>query len=257
MKLQALKKQRDQGFSKIEAILLIFILASVAFVGTKVLNLPQSKKTANQISSIAPIAQKVTTNTKDGQVTFNDLAAKASFTYPKSWAEKAIRGLCDEPNGCSETTDKIDAVEIQSPDKKVDLIWSGISGVGGSCDNSKPPTQGGCPVETVLNKAPIPGSANLYVVEGAIQVPNGQFQPFLAVQDSVTGVLSSGEYGLWYQSFRLPSTGHNTLFYMDNGYGVNAPMPQTFSSITQVAAYLSSKDVNQAKQILLSLKDGS
>lgn len=256
---EKLRNRHDiAGFSTVEALLLLVILAAVAFVGAKVLNLPKSKtQPASQIATTVPVKQNVTTQTRGGETVFNDDSAKASFSYPKSWTETAIKGLCNEPNGCSASTDNINSVELMSPDRKVDLVWSGVSGVGGNCDNNLPPTKGGCPSETVVGTEPIQSSSGLFVVEGAIEVPNGQYQPFLAVQDSATGVLSSGEHGLWYQSFKLPSTGNSTLFFMDNGYSGSTSIPQTFSSLNQVKSYLESQDVVQANQILLSLKVGS
>lgn len=248
------KKTNDSGFGKIEALMLLVILAAVGFVGAKVLSLPKANNKLQEITSNVSTPRKVSTISNGKQITFNDLAAKASFVYPNTWTEMSIKGLCDEPNGCSESTDKIDAVELQSPDKKVDLIWSGISGVGGNCDATKTPTQGGCPIETVFSAVPINSSPGLYVVNGAIEAPNGQYEPFLAVQDN-NGVLSSGVHGVWYQSFKLASTGNDTVFYMVNDYG-SGTVPQTFNTINQVKSYFSGTDQQQAIQILQSLKVG-
>ena len=188
--------------------------------------------------------------------TYSDSAAQASFQYPSTWSITHIRGLCDEPNGCAPSTDQISAQQVTSPDGSIKILWSGIGGVGGACDNTIPPTQsGGCTIESVFSSTPIAKASGLYVVEGAIEVSSGQYQPFLAVQDK-TGVLTSGEPGLWYQSFKLPSTGNDTLFYMNNGYkdGGGGTNPQTFPTLSQAQSYLDSSDATQAKQILLSLQ---
>ncbi len=255
------KLQNNQkGFTALEGSLVVLILAVIGVVGYMVYHNDYKTKTVSVTtrSNNKPATTTSTPKTTDTVTykTYSDYAAQASFQYPSTWTIANIRGACDEPNGCAPSTDKISAQLVTSPDGSVEIVWSGLSGVGGNCYNNVPPTQsGGCNIETVFNATPIPNASGLYVVEGAKEVSSGLYIPFLAVQDK-NGVLTSGEHNLWYQSFTLPSTGHHTLFNMNNGYkdaggGAN---PQTFATTSQVQAYLNSPDVTQAKQILLSLQ---
>jgi len=233
----------EKGFSVVEILMLLVAIALIVLVGYMVYK--DHHKTVT-----------LSTTTISTNKTFSDSAAQASFTYPSTWTLASIRGLCDEPNGCTPSSDHINAVELTSPDKSINLIWSGIGGVGGYCDNTIPPTQsGGCTIETVFSSTPLSKIAGLYVVEGAMEISSGQYQPFLAIQDK-TGLLTSGERGLWYQSFDLPSTGISTLFYMDNSYkdGGGGTSAQTFSSLSQVQTYLNTPFLIQAKQLLSSLQ---
>ncbi|MHB1865236.1 MAG: hypothetical protein ACYCPS_03700 [Candidatus Saccharimonadales bacterium] len=254
-------KNNEQGFSAVEIVLVVVIVALIGVVGWLVYKNHHKTITPNvaTISNNKPATPTTTPKTPTNTVTYktySDSAAQASFQYPSTWTLTSIRGLCDEPNGCAPSTDHISAQQVTSPDSSVEIVWSGISGIGGDCNNNVPPTQsGGCNIETVFSSTPIPKADGLYVVEGAMEVSSGQYQPFLAVQDK-NGVLTSGEQGLWYQNFKLPTTGNDTLFYMNNGYkdGGGGSNPQAYATTSQVQSYLNSSDVTQAKQILLSLQ---
>src|SRR5438093_3418235 len=66
-----------------------------------------------------------------------------SFRYPDNWVP--VKTLFDSSlyNG------QVDLFSIQSPDQVVTVNWmSGIQGLGGGCDTSKPTSQGGCPTFT-------------------------------------------------------------------------------------------------------------
>lgn len=254
-------KNNESGFGVVELLLVIVIVLLIGTVGWLVYKMHVKAPVANVSSSknIPTKSNSLSTSTVKYS-TYSDPTAQASFTYPNNWILTSVRGECDEPNGCTPSTDKISAVLVTSPDSTVKLLWSGISGVGGMCDNTIPPSQtnqsnlGGCTIETVFNSVPIPNATGLYVVEGAMQLSSGQYQPFLTVQDK-NGVITTGEPGLWYQSFVLPTTGNNTLFNMNNGYSIvgSNTTPETFNNLSQVQTYLNSTNVAQAKQILLSL----
>jgi hypothetical protein len=257
-------QKNESGFSVVEIVLVLVVVGLIGTVGWLVYKNHHKTTTASvattKSTSTTTTPKTTPTNTVTYK-TYSDSTAKASFMYPNTWTLSNIKGLCDEPNGCAPSTDQISAVEITSPDSNIQLLWSGISGIGGDCDNTIPPTQsdqstlGGCTVETVFSSTPISKATGLYVVEGAMEVQSGQYQPFLAVQDK-SGVITSGEPGLWYQDFKLPSTSNNTLFYMNNGYkdGGGGTNPQTYSTASQAQTYLSSSNITQAKQILLSLQ---
>ena len=253
--------KNQKGFSALELVLVLIIVVLIVVVGWLVYQNHNKITSTNKptSSTASKTSTKPTTNKSNSSAvsykTYTDSAAQASFQYPSNWNLASIRGLCDEPNGCSPSTDSISAEQITSPDNSVKIIWSGISGVGGYCNNKIPPTQsGGCTIETVFSSTPIPKANGLYVVEGAMEVSSGQYQPFLAVQDK-NGVLTSGEPGLFYQSFTLPSTNKHTLFNMNNTYkdGGGGGNTQTYATKSQVQSYLSSVDVTEAKQILMSL----
>lgn len=245
--------KNQKGFTVVEGLLILLILAVIAAVGYMVYHNDHKTKMAskNTTTSTSKITSTVTYKT------YSDSAAKASFQYPSTWAIANVKGGCDEPNGCAPSTDQINAQQITSPDGKIEIRWAGISGVGGYCAINTPPTQSnGCTVETVFSSTPISRASGLYVVEGAMEVSSGQYQPFLAVQDKGGVITSSKQVLLFFEDFKLPSTGNDTQFLMNNGNkdgtGVGAH-PQNYATTREAQTYLNSSDVIQAKQILLSL----
>ncbi len=254
-------RNNEKGFSAVEVILVLVVIIAIGVVGWLVYkdvhkaNKATTASTASNTGTKTPKATPKTT-TAASYKSYMDTAAKASFQYPSTWTIASIRGNCDELNGCAPSTDQTSAVDVTSPDGSMKLVWSGISGIGGYCDNTLPPTQsGGCTSETVFSATPIPMASGFYAVEGATELSSGQYQPFLAVQDK-TGAITTGEPGLWYQSFTLPSTGHGTVFHMDNIYSDtnSTATPQTFSTLKEAQDYFSSTNAAQAKQILLSFQ---
>jgi len=265
--------KNEKGFSAVEVIIIIIVIIIICGAGFLVYKHNNKKsllatttastassKSASKKNTVSAINTNPPTVSYTGWQTYHDTAAGASFFYPSNWTLTQIAGNCDTPGGCSAAEDKINAVELTSQDKNVSLEWSGISGVGGDCDNEPLSSQNpnGCSEETVFSVFPINNAMGLYVVEGAIQDKyKGSYAPFMAIQDS-NGVLKTGQYGLFYESFKLPTTNNKTLFRM-GGYPVNEfgtvsnEKTITFSTLSQAQNFFMSDDAQQAQDILLSL----
>ncbi|HUC87917.1 MAG TPA: hypothetical protein VMR95_02110 [Candidatus Binatia bacterium] len=248
-------KKNEKGFSFVEALIIIVVLALIGAAGLLV-HKDHDKASTTSTTVIKTAAYSLVRNTKTSEETYTDLAAKASFSFPSNWSFTKIEGLCDLP-GCSASSNGITAVELTSPDKGFDVVWSGVEGIGGgACYESS-----GCPYATVFSSTPIPKSPGLYVVVAAVQYDNSyqdtEYTPIIAVQDS-SGIIKTGSVGgSFYQIFNSPVNSRFTEFSMINGYkdgGVGYPSQQEFSIISSAQAYLSSSDAKQIQQILLSLK---
>ena len=244
----------NRGFGAVELIMAIVIVILLCVVGWYVY------KNHKKIDATVTTAVSTTVNNK----IFNDVGAGASFSYPSSWSIASFNGFCDDAK-CTDATDNINSVVLTSSDKQIDIVWSGLSGVGGGCDNAASITLAvtseglvPCPLETVFSVTSLPKISGLYVVEGAIE--NGgspdQFIPFMAIQDS-TGVLTTGQHYLWYQSFssKLLKNTNDILFNIENNYNIciGCQAKPVFSSLSKAKIFFTTTDATQAKQILLSL----
>ncbi len=169
---------------------------------------------------------------------------QVSFRYPDTWI--SAKTLFDSKfyNG------QADLFSVQSPDQVVTVNWmSGIQGLGGGCDTSKPTSQGGCPTFTLMGKSPISGAPGLIVVSGIITKDGSTYQPFLAVQDSLKGGLTQSMQTMGYDEY--PGRNNKVGDVIFSTGGVYAQGPSL--SKADANAWFDKSSVQQAKQILESL----
>jgi hypothetical protein len=163
---------------------------------------------------------------------------KRVFKYPPDW--KVIAPQQPSVKGA-------DTFTIQSSNGQVKIIWvSAITGLGGGCGDK-------CPIYNVIEKTPIPGSQGLYVVSAVVDAGNGNVTPWIAVQDG-NGLLSSGKKAVIGTFTGRNNAGGNSenyeaVFGLSNIYGEGPTITQS-----QVADYFKGNEVQEAKQILLSLR---
>jgi hypothetical protein len=133
-------KLNQKGFSAIEGLLILVIVAIIGGVGLYIYHANQKTNstlnTASQENSAtAPNVSKnatktVSTGLYSGWSQYCSSHEKACFKYPDSWKS--------EPNCGGPCTD-FDAVNVTSPKGTVVSFTSAEAGVGGDCDPSSTP----------------------------------------------------------------------------------------------------------------------
>lgn len=180
--------------------------------------------------------------------TYTSKQEKISFKYPSTWKVVTPTIGSTSPDG--------DALTIQSPNGKIKINWvSFVDGLGGACDTEialgQTPTEGPgpCPLFTFISKAPINGATGLYVVSGTMTSDGKSYEPFMAVQDTNTGSLLSTRRTMGYDLYEgRNNSGVSVLFATSGIVGGG----QTLSA-SEASAWFNDPEVQEAKQILLSL----
>lgn len=165
-----------------------------------------------------------------------------SITYPSDWTVK-------QPTSGSATKDSTDAASLVSPSGAVTLTWvPSLAGFGNDHDDQYP-------LNTVIDKSPISGASGFYVVSGITTLDSKIFYPWIAVQDS-DGILTSGVQGdvLAFEARHAlnDSTG-KAAYAMLSTSGLRANIGSIALTQQQATSWFSGAEVQQAKQILLSI----
>lgn len=176
-----------------------------------------------------------------------------TFQYPENWVSVKPPLGSSDPQG--------DAISLRSPSGTVQIDWvSSLSGFGGGCDPKatlgiKSAELSPCPLHTVIDKVGIKGAQGLFVVSGTSTDDGKNYEPWFRVQDK-DGVMTT-QRSMGQILFRGRNNGR-----FDNGKNITvtftASVPYAGNhSVTmlqsEIIAYFNKPEVQQAKDILLSL----
>lgn len=245
------KLRNDQkGFSAVESILVLVIVALIGVVGFMVYKNHNKTKPAPAASTAAKSTTTpakttpASTNPYAGWKTYTSSVEKITFKYPADWtADTADQYASNDPSNSDYTA-------LRSADGKVVVRWTSlIDGFGNEHDANYP-------LNTVVDKTPIVGAAGDYVVSGITTLDGSTYYPWIAVENNASyGILSSGVGGsldlfMGHNNVN-PTTGTpDAALFSTSGPRTNQGAP----SLTEAAAkaYLSNSDMQQAKLILKS-----
>jgi len=251
------KLKDETGFGAVEALLAIVIVCSVAVLGWYVerslhginSTYNSTTKTSNNTSpkfgkNKKSLANPMPTNPYIGWKTYTSTVEKVTFKYPTTWTvDTTDEYSSNDPNNT-------DFTALKSPDGKVIVRWTSlVDGIGDEYGTSYP-------LNDVINKTPIAGASGDYVVTGTTTLDGTTYYPWMAVESTDSGILSSGVAGnldLFMGRNNINSTTNkpDTALFSTAGPRTNegiTGMPQA-----QAKAFLSSTYMQQAKLILLSM----
>jgi len=252
-------KQNELGFGAVEVILVIVIVVLIGAVGWMVFKnhikttTPLQSKTTNCSTEPELTAECAAKNSPvqaqdpyAGWETYTSSTEKASFKYPSTWKSVTPPLASNEPGA--------DVFTVASPSNAIDVSWmSAITGLGGYCDGTITPKDGGCPVITVLSSDAIKGASGLKVVSAIITYDGTSYQPWIGVNTADFGSGAKSPYITFFgrnnSSLTNTSGQKQLMFFGTSGPGMKGP------SLTKVEAttWFNKSEIQQAKLIFASL----
>jgi len=244
--------KNEQGFGAIEGIIIVAVVVLLGVVGYMVYK--NHNKTTPTATTTTPVATTTPTTTPTpkavdpyaGWKTYTSKTEKASFKYPSDWKSITPPLESNEPGA--------DAFTVASPSGEVKVSWmSAISGLGGACDDTIAPKNGGCPAITVISSKSIKGASGLNVISAIVTNNGSTYQPWIGVN---TSDFKNGQNTAYVTFFGR----HNSSLPTANGekqlmfFGTSGPsMSGPKLSQTDAKAWLSKSEVQKAKLIYESL----
>lgn len=245
----------QKGMSAQIVILAFFVVSTIGLTGWRIWQTNRSNS-PSQANTTLNTRQEDADDPYAGWNTYTSSQEKLSFKYPADW--KLVKD--DSGRG--------DNAELTSQDGKFIVSWfSAIDGIGGACDGDimpgSAPSESGlepCPYWQVLDRQKLSG-LDLYYVAGVVTGDGQLYYPWCALQSS-DGILDS-QSNIGYQLFKATQdyvwSGGNAGKLLvglkcGKGYGDSGTTSSGLSSgnKSEVTALLKSKDMEQAKLILLS-----
>ena len=245
------KLRNQAGFTGLEGILIVLVVAVIGFGGYYVWH-TQKTKSSTATTSAKTITSKQTSkptttpvNPYAGWLSYVSNTEKAMFKYPNTWKTS--------PPKISSNFPEADGVTITSPSGTITVNWlSAISGLGGACDNTVAPKDGGCPSLAVISSTPVVNASGLYVIEATLTSDGNTYQPWIGLN---TSDLKSGQI-MPYATFwgrnnaSLANAGgqKQLVFFNTNGIYIGGPKLNT----ADAQAWFNNGEAQQAKLILAS-----
>lgn len=236
-------RNEQSGFGAIEILLIALVVAALGVVGWAQYQQHLSKSA----SGARPAGTTAHTDATDSQqvkfVSYTSSQEKATFTYPNTWKVAA-------PVTHSNDRSNPDLLGLVSPSGTITISWvSQLSGFGDEHGASYP-------LISTIDTTPIGGAPGLYVVSGITTLDGASYHPWIAVQGS-TGMVTSGVQGdvavFGAKHARDSSSNLTDILFATCGLHTTDHSPALTKD--QARAWLSSAEAQQARQILLSLRD--
>jgi|GEM_PF-5167359 len=252
--------KNENGFSVLEAILILVIIVAITGVGWFVWHSKQiADKNLSSTNSSNPVfkrdtkAKTATTeqnptqpaNPYAGWKKYTSSFEGLSFEYPPNWQSVTPKITSPDPSA--------DSFEVQGPTGSVPVSWiSSVSGIGGACNSQIAPgtkvsagSTGPCPYWTVLHSQKLT-NANLFYVDGVVTYDGTTYSPWCALQAS-SGIVNS-ESNIGYLLFNGQHSNQAGLICGEpfNSGGLLK------GTKAQATTFLSTTEAQQAKLILLS-----
>lgn len=267
--MRNIKQLNNKGFGLLGILIVIVVLAAVGGTGVYVYHKQhKTRTTAAVTSSKAPSTTKSggtsvppatpAQNPYAGWKTYTSSTEKLTFKYPTDW--KATQ------SNNSTQVEGADSLNLKSPSGALSVQWySSVEGIGGACSahimpgqTSTTDTLGPCPYFYVLDKQKLAG-ADLYYVDGVVEQSDGKaYSAWCGLQAS-DGIVQN-ESNIGYLLFKAKNTFVGTNDANRSGpYQAELACGSGFGGTVgpsgtkaQATAFLSSKEMQQAKLILLS-----
>jgi hypothetical protein len=180
--------KNQKGFTVVEALLFILIVAVIGFGGYYVWHTQHNKKTpvtttstsSKSSTSTKPITTATTTpNPYAGWKQYCSTYEKSCFKYPSTWT---LTNECSSSAPCPSSEN----IVLISPDKSTINFESSISGRGGEC-------QPGSADSFITSVTPLPNIKSLYLVQFSRADIDGIA---LGVDDTINGAVpKTGDTG--------------------------------------------------------------
>jgi len=145
-------KNNQKGFSAVEVILVLIIVALIGVVGWLVHKNNNTSATTKARPNVStPTNTAPVSDTYSGRKQYCSAHEKSCFKYPSSWS------LTDNCSGGSDVCSDMDNVTVTSPNKSSIDFTSAITGRGGDC--------AGAPDSNITSVTALPKATGLYLVQ--------------------------------------------------------------------------------------------